>query len=151
MLTLTGYMGRRSIIFGFRNASTIDCRSSRSIIFWSCRGDHSIISSCRCIDWSCRGIYTADVKKSYQNRSPFHRSMVHAVEPFPRFHRNAFLPFGRFRSRSPLAKRADSVQKTRHSSYIITKHGSTWYIGMAHVPRHRFHTFEKSHFQFQFQ
>ena len=25
----------------------------------------------------------------------------------------------------------------------ITKHGSTWYIGMAHVPRHRVHTFEK--------
>ena len=33
----------------------------------------------------------------------------------------------------------------------ITKHGSTWYIGMAHVPHHRFHTFEKSHFHFQFQ
>ena len=33
----------------------------------------------------------------------------------------------------------------------ITKHGSTWYIGMAHVPRHRFHTFEKSHFLFYFQ
>ena len=24
----------------------------------------------------------------------------------------------------------------------ITKHGSTWYIGMAHVPRHRFHIFQ---------
>ena len=33
----------------------------------------------------------------------------------------------------------------------ITKHGSTWYIGMAHVPRHRVHTFEKSHFHFHFQ
>ena len=35
--------------------------------------------------------------------------------------------------------------------FCITKHGSTWYIGMAHVPRHRFHTFEKSHFHFHFQ
>ena len=33
----------------------------------------------------------------------------------------------------------------------ITKHGSTWYIGMAHVPRHRFHTFEKSQYHFHFQ
>ena len=33
----------------------------------------------------------------------------------------------------------------------ITKHGSTWYIGMAQVPRHRFHTFEKSQYHFQFQ
>ena len=37
------------------------------------------------------------------------------------------------------------------SETTITKHGSTWYIGMAHVPRHRVHTFEKSHFHFQFQ
>ena len=35
--------------------------------------------------------------------------------------------------------------------HCITKHGSTWYIGMAQVPRHRFHTFEKSQYHFQFQ
>ena len=33
---------------------------------------------------------------------------------------------------------------------VITKHGSTWYIGMAQVPCHRFHTFEKSQYRFQF-
>ena len=39
----------------------------------------------------------------------------------------------------------------RSGHETITKHGSTWYIGMAHVPRHRFHTFGKSHFHFHFQ
>ena len=37
-------------------------------------------------------------------------------------------------------------------SYLdITKYGSTLYIGMALVPRHHIHTFDRSQFQFQYE
>ena len=46
---------------------------------------------------------TVDVTKRYQNRLLFHRSTAFTVASFPRFRRNAFLPFGPFRSRPQLS------------------------------------------------
>ena len=49
------------------------------------------------------------------------------------------------------APQAELCESIARCSGYITKHGSTWYRGMAQAPHHRVHTFEKLLFYLQFQ